>query len=162
MVHHTKVFWERRSGEQFTDLKYSRTHRWSFDGGVEIPASSSPSIVPLPYSDASSVDPEEAFTAALSSCHMLSFLSVAAARKFVVERYEDNAEYSMAKKRRRQDSSRKCHPQTGDRIQRPVNTLSGPDSRIARDGTLRMLPRKFGEIKNHYNSQEITGRVNHE
>ena len=97
MAHHTKVFWERRPGEQFTDLKYSRTHRWSFDGGVEIPASSSPSIVPLPYSDASSVDPEEAFTAALSSCHMLSFLSVAAARKFVVERYEDNAEYSMAK-----------------------------------------------------------------
>ena len=97
MVHPTKIFWERRPGEQFTDLKYSRAHKWSFDGGVEISASSSPSVVPLPYSEESAVDPEEAFTAALSSCHMLSFLSIAVAHNLVVDKYEDNAEYKMAK-----------------------------------------------------------------
>ncbi len=97
MKHSTKLLWERKSGEQFTDLKYSRAHKWSFDCGIQLPASSSPSVVPLPYSDESAVDPEEAFTAALSSCHMLSFLAVAARRKFVVDSYEDEAQYVMAR-----------------------------------------------------------------
>ncbi len=97
MKHSTKLLWERKSGEQFTDLKYSRAHKWSFDCGIQIAASSSPSVVPVPYSDESAVDPEEAFTAALSSCHMLSFLAVAARKEFVVDSYEDEAQYAMAR-----------------------------------------------------------------
>ena len=67
-----------RDGAAFTDSKYSRAHIWRFDGGVEVPASSSPLSVRLPYSREDAVDPEEAFVAALSSCHMLSFLTFAA------------------------------------------------------------------------------------
>jgi organic hydroperoxide reductase OsmC/OhrA len=84
------VTWQR-NGAIFTDNKYSRGHRWRFDGGIEIPGSSSPSVVPLPSSVAEAVDPEEALVASLSSCHMLSFLYVAAKQKFVVESYEDEA-----------------------------------------------------------------------
>ena len=80
-----------RDGAAFEDNRYSRGHVWTFDGGVEVPASASPSIVPLPLSRADAVDPEEAFVAALSSCHMLFFLSFAAKRGFVVDRYEDRA-----------------------------------------------------------------------
>ncbi|MGB7209602.1 MAG: OsmC family protein [Pyrinomonadaceae bacterium] len=68
-----------------------------FDGGTEVPASSSPHVVPLPYSTEAAVDPEEAFVASLSSCHMLWFLSLAAERELVVESYEDNAEGVMGK-----------------------------------------------------------------
>ena len=80
-----------RDGAPFTDLKYSRAHRWTFDGGVTVPASSSPHVVPLPMSRADAVDPEEAFVASLSSCHMLTFLWIAGRRGFVVERYHDEA-----------------------------------------------------------------------
>src|SRR4029453_12592233 len=71
--------------------------RWLFDGGIEIPASSSPHVVPLPLSVAAAVDPEEAFVASLSSCHMLSFLYVAAKRGFVVDGYRDEAFGVMGK-----------------------------------------------------------------
>jgi organic hydroperoxide reductase OsmC/OhrA len=64
---------------------------WSFDGGQSVPASASPHIVPLPYSAAENIDPEEAFVASLSSCHMLFFLSLAARRGFVVDEYKDEA-----------------------------------------------------------------------
>jgi len=90
------VSWER-NGATFTDNRYSRGHRWRFDGGVEVPASASPHVVPLPMSVAAAVDPEEAFVAALSSCHMLWFLSLAAKQGFVVERYLDEAVGIMAK-----------------------------------------------------------------
>ncbi|WP_444931908.1 OsmC family protein [Microbulbifer sp. SSSA002] len=84
------VVWKR--GEQiFTDNQYSRAHTWQFDGGASIPASSSPHVVPIPYSAVENVDPEEAFVAALSSCHMLFFLSIAAKRGFVVDEYCDEA-----------------------------------------------------------------------
>ena len=97
MSHYTAtVRWER-NGATFTDNRYSRAHRWGFDGGVEVPASASPTVVPLPMSVAAAVDPEEAFVAALSSCHMLWFLSLAAKRRFVVERYLDEAVGIMAK-----------------------------------------------------------------
>ena len=97
MAEHTaEIRWER--GEQsFLDNRYSRAHRWVFDGGLEVPASSSPHVVPLPWSDASAVDPEEAFVASLSSCHMLWFLSLAAKRGFQVDRYVDQAMGVMAK-----------------------------------------------------------------
>jgi organic hydroperoxide reductase OsmC/OhrA len=84
------VCWENRQ-EAFTDNHYSRGHTWSFDGGIEVPASASPQVVPVPYSNPACVDPEEAFVAALSSCHMLFFLSIAAKNQFIVERYKDRA-----------------------------------------------------------------------
>jgi len=84
------VRWERGAAP-FTDNKFSRAHTWAFDGGVEVPASSSPGIVPLPWSQAEAVDPEEAFVASLSSCHMLWFLSIAAGRRFCVDSYVDDA-----------------------------------------------------------------------
>ncbi|HET8625282.1 MAG TPA: OsmC family protein [Gemmatimonadales bacterium] len=90
------VEWERR-GAVFTDHRYSREHRWTFDEGMSVPASASPHIVPLPYSTAAAVDPEEAFVAALASCHMLFFLSLAAKQRFTVESYRDTATGMMGK-----------------------------------------------------------------
>lgn len=81
----------RRGGQPFTDQRYSRAHQWTFDGGLTVPASSSPLSVPLPMSDPSCVDPEEALVAAASSCHMLFFLSIAAQRGYVVDEYLDRA-----------------------------------------------------------------------
>ncbi len=90
------ILWERGAAEPFTDNRYGRGHSWSFDGGVSVRASSSPHVVPR-YSDPSGIDPEEAFVASLSSCHMLTFLYLVAKRGFVVNRYEDVAEGVMAK-----------------------------------------------------------------
>ena len=84
-----------RNGAKFTDNRYSRGHRWRFDGGVEIPASASPHVVPLPMSVQAAVDPEEALVASLSSCHMLFYLSIAAGRGYVIDRYRDEAEGQM-------------------------------------------------------------------
>jgi organic hydroperoxide reductase OsmC/OhrA len=89
--HTAQVSW-MRGGARFTDGRYSRGHVWRFDGGTEIAASSSPHSVPLPYSRAEAVDPEEAFVASVSSCHMLWFLSIAAKRGYTVEEYVDDAE----------------------------------------------------------------------
>ena len=86
-----KVAWKRQPEEAFTDNKYSRGHSWEFDGGAIVAASSAPSIVPLPYSVEANVDPEEAFIASLSSCHMLFFLAIAGKRGFVIDQYIDNA-----------------------------------------------------------------------
>lgn len=95
MSHHTAtVVWER-FGADFLDQRYSRAHRWTFDGGATVPASSSPHVVPIPMSDPLGVDPEEAFVAALSSCHMLFFLSFAAKAGFVVDQYLDEAVGTM-------------------------------------------------------------------
>jgi organic hydroperoxide reductase OsmC/OhrA len=90
----------KRDGSAFTDQRYSRGHSWSFDGGITVPASSSPLSVRLPYSVAEAVDPEEAFVAALSSCHMLTFLYVAAKQGFVVDEYADDAVGEMSKNER--------------------------------------------------------------
>src|SRR6476646_4814294 len=86
-----RVTWSRQNAEKFTDNRYSRAHEWSFDGGITVRASSSPSVVPLPLSAADAVDPEEALVASTSSCHMLYFLFFAAKRGLVVESYTDNA-----------------------------------------------------------------------
>jgi organic hydroperoxide reductase OsmC/OhrA len=85
-----RIAWQRE-GAAFTDQRYNRGHAWTFDGGVTVPASSSPQSVPPPYSVAAAVDPEEALVAATSSCHMLWFLAFAAKRGFVVDRYVDDA-----------------------------------------------------------------------
>lgn len=89
--------WQRGTLETFIDQRYSRRHTLRFDGGAVLAASSSPAVVPLPWSDAAAVDPEELFVAALASCHMLWFLSLAAAAGHVVDHYEDEAVGYMAR-----------------------------------------------------------------
>ena len=84
------VRWQR-GDQKFSDNRYSRAHEWEFDGGVVVPGSPSPHVVPEPLSDPSAVDPEEAFVAAISSCHMLTFLSIAAKRRHVIDSYIDRA-----------------------------------------------------------------------
>ncbi|CAH6782222.1 OsmC family protein [Vibrio alginolyticus] len=85
------IRWQKGEDEAFSDNQYSRGHTWEFDGGVIVPASSSPHVVPLPLSVEENVDPEEAFIAAIASCHMLTFLGIAAKRKYVIESYVDDA-----------------------------------------------------------------------
>jgi organic hydroperoxide reductase OsmC/OhrA len=97
MSEYTAVIAWERNGSAFTDNRYSRGHRWVFDGPLEVPASSSPNSVPVPLSVAAAVDPEEAFVASLASCHMLWFLHIAAKRGFVVESYRDEAVGRLAK-----------------------------------------------------------------
>ncbi len=93
------LIWTR--GEQvFVDNQYSRRHEITFDGGLTVPGSSSPWVVKLPYSDPSALDPEEAFVASLSSCHMLWFLSIAAGRGFCVDQYVDQAQGIMRRNAR--------------------------------------------------------------
>jgi len=91
-----RITWRRRDGERFLDSRYSRAHEWEFDGGVRVPASSAVSSVPLPFSRPENVDPEEAFVAAISSCHMLTFLHRAARAGYIVDAYEDLAVATMA------------------------------------------------------------------
>lgn len=91
-----ETLWERKDAN-FLDNRYSRRHLLRFDGGLEVPGSSSPTVVPLPMSDASALDPEEAFVSSLSSCHMLWFLTMAVKRKFRVDRYFDAATGVMEK-----------------------------------------------------------------
>ncbi|KAA2234114.1 OsmC family protein [Salinarimonas soli] len=89
--HRATIRWAREAGAVFTDSRYSRAHAWAFDGGITVPGSPSPHVVPLPFSREDAVDPEEAFVASAASCHMLTFLHVASKRRFVVDAYEDEA-----------------------------------------------------------------------
>lgn len=88
--HTARIYWDR-TGPEFLQGRYSREHVWEFDGGLTVAASSSPTVVRVPYSNPANVDPEEAFVASLSSCHMLTFLYVAAKAGFHVQSYEDRA-----------------------------------------------------------------------
>jgi len=90
------IKWQRASPD-FLKGRYSREHTWTFDGGATIPASPSPHVVPAPWSNPACVDPEEAFVAAISSCHMLTFLYLAARQGFQIDSYEDEAVGVMAK-----------------------------------------------------------------
>lgn len=94
-----RIEWTRDDGS-FRQGRYSRVHRWLFDGGITLTASASPQVVPLPYSSREAVDPEEALVAAASSCHMLTFVHLASRQGFVVERYDDEAEGFMEKNAR--------------------------------------------------------------
>ena len=94
--HQATIRWERTSVE-FLKGSYSRAHTWTFDGGITVPASPSPSVVPVPYSDPACVDPEEAFVASVSSCHMLTFLYLASRHGFQIDRYEDAAVGTMTR-----------------------------------------------------------------
>lgn len=95
-LHTARILWESNTAD-FTKNQYSRAHHWSFDGGQTVLASSSPHVVRVPFSDPAGIDPEEAMVAAISSCHMLTFLYLAAKAGFAIERYEDNAEGLMGK-----------------------------------------------------------------
>lgn len=97
--HKAIVSWQRTSPD-FLAGKYSREHTWTFDGGVVVPASSSPSVVPAAWSNPAHVDPEEAFVAAISSCHMLTFLFLASRAGFQVDSYRDEAVGAMTKNER--------------------------------------------------------------
>ena len=97
--HKASLRWTR-SGPDFIRGKYSREHTWTFDGGLTVPASPSPSVVPAPWSNTANVDPEEAFVASISSSHMLTFLWVASKEGFIAESYEDEAVGVMTKNER--------------------------------------------------------------
>jgi organic hydroperoxide reductase OsmC/OhrA len=88
--HRATIKWKAGEGD-FAKGRYSREHTWTFDGGTVVSASSSPSVVPTPMSNPTYVDPEEAFVASLSSCHMLTFLYAANRKGFVVSSYDDEA-----------------------------------------------------------------------
>lgn len=90
-VHRCTTTWALNGGD-FLGKKYSRVHSMAFEGGVTVPGSSSPTVVPVPWSSHEAVDPEAAFVAALSACHMLWFLDHAGRQGFVVETYRDAAE----------------------------------------------------------------------
>ncbi|MGH6658246.1 MAG: OsmC family protein [Sphingomicrobium sp.] len=91
------IRWSEKPGEDYAKGQYSRAHEWGFDGGAVVAASASPHIVPAPWSDAAGVDPEEAFVASLSSCHMLFLLDFAKRAGFAVESYVDEAEGELGK-----------------------------------------------------------------
>lgn len=84
--HKATISWSRGAPE-FSYETYTRDHSWRFDGGVQVAASAAPSYKGSP----ACVDPEEAFVAALSSCHMLTFLALAARKRFVIDGYDDEA-----------------------------------------------------------------------
>ena len=90
--------WSRGVDGDFAKGQYSRAHTWEFDGGVTVPASASPHIVPAPWSDAGGVDPEEAFIASLSSCHMLFFVDFARRDGWIVDDYVGEAEGVLEKR----------------------------------------------------------------
>ena len=85
------ITWTVKAGEDFLSGRYSRGHTLSFDGGTIVPASASPHIVGK-WAVEAAVDPEEMLVAALSNCHMLSFLHVARLAGFRVAAYRDHAE----------------------------------------------------------------------
>jgi organic hydroperoxide reductase OsmC/OhrA len=87
----------KRNGARFVDQKYQRIHTWTFENGLKLQAAASPHIVGASFTDTSVIDPEEAFTASVGSCHMLWFLSLAAGRGFVVNRYLDQSEGTLEK-----------------------------------------------------------------
>ena len=96
MAEHLATITWTRGTDDFLDKRYHRAHRWQFDGGATVAASSSPHVVPLPYSDAAAVDPEEAYVAALSSCHMLWFMDFASRAGYRLNSYTDAAVGTMA------------------------------------------------------------------
>ena len=97
--HKAKIQWTQLQGD-FLKGTYSREHTWTFDGGVTVPASSSPAAVRVPFSNPANVDPEEAFVASLSSCHMLTYLYIASRKGFEIVSYEDEAVGVMTKNER--------------------------------------------------------------
>jgi organic hydroperoxide reductase OsmC/OhrA len=100
MSQHKAIIDWKRSGPDFLKGRYSREHTWTFDGGLSVPASPSPAVVPVPWSNPAHVDPEEAFVASISSCHMLTWLFLAARAGYEIESYRDEAVGVLAKNER--------------------------------------------------------------
>jgi organic hydroperoxide reductase OsmC/OhrA len=100
MSEHKAVIRWQNTGTEFKKGRFSREHTWSFDGGLTVPASASPSVVREPFSNPAGVDPEEAFVASIASCHMLTFVYLAQRRGFEVMNYEDAAVGVMTKNER--------------------------------------------------------------
>ncbi len=119
MSDHTATVEWVRGGQPFSDNRYSRAHDWTFDGGAVVRGSSAPTSVAVPMSDPTAVDPEEALVAAVSSCHMLFFLALAAKAGFVIDRYRDAASGTLA----RDDRGRMSMTEI---VLRPAVTWSGP------------------------------------
>jgi organic hydroperoxide reductase OsmC/OhrA len=128
MSEHTAVVEWVRGDQPFSDHQYSRAHDWRFDGGALVKGSSAPTSVAPPLSDPTAVDPEEALVAALSSCHMLFFLALAAKAGFVVDRYRDAPVATLARDERGRMSITEV-------VLRPVIDWSGatPDSERLED-----------------------------
>ena len=125
--HKALIRWQLTApAADFSKGKYSREHTWTFDGGLTVPASPSPAVVPAPYSNPAHVDPEEAFVAALASCHMLTFLWLAGKAGFQADSYEDNAIGVMTKNERGVPwvSTVTLHPKiawSGDKLPAPAD-----------------------------------------
>ena len=96
-LHHATVSWTLAEGEDFARGRYSRVHTVAFEGGISLPGSASPAVVPAPWSSADAVDPEALFVAALSGCHMLTFLDIARRAGFRISAYSDHAEGVLAR-----------------------------------------------------------------
>lgn len=94
--HKATIHWTCTSPD-FLKGRYSREHTWAFDGGLTVPASPSPQVVPKPWSNPANVDPEEALVAAVSSCHMLTYLWLASKAGFQIDSYTDEAVGVMTK-----------------------------------------------------------------
>ena len=90
--HEATISWSR-GGRGFGYEEYPRDHTWTFAGGPEVPATAAPDY----KGSAARVDPEEAFVAAVASCHMLTFLAIASRKRLVVDRYDDAATGFMEK-----------------------------------------------------------------
>jgi organic hydroperoxide reductase OsmC/OhrA len=100
MSQHTASISWKDSSSEFMQGRFSRAHTWTFDGGLKVPASASPSVVRPPMSDPTAIDPEEAFVASISSCHMLTFLHRARLAGFQVSSYDDDAVGELTKNER--------------------------------------------------------------
>jgi organic hydroperoxide reductase OsmC/OhrA len=125
--HQAIIHWQRTAtSPDFLAGKYSRAHTWRFDGGLTVPASPSPAVVPAPWSNPAGVDPEEAFVASIASCHMLTYVYLACRAGFLVESYHDEAVGVMTKNERGVPwvSLVTLHPQiiySGDRLPTPAD-----------------------------------------
>ncbi|HUO82775.1 MAG TPA: OsmC family protein [Gammaproteobacteria bacterium] len=95
--HKATIEWQLNDGGDFLKSRFSREHTWTFDGGLSVPASATPAVVPPPLSNPAGVDPEEAFVASLASCHMLTFLFLASRSGFAVQSYRDDAVGTLSK-----------------------------------------------------------------
>lgn len=94
--HKATIEWRRR-GADFDYRTYSRSHTLAFEGGIQVPASAAPGNIPPTAKGAAGVDPEQAFVASISSCHMLWFLHLAWKAKLVVDHYVDHASGVLGK-----------------------------------------------------------------
>jgi organic hydroperoxide reductase OsmC/OhrA len=153
--HKAIIHWERRANDDFAKGKYSREHTWEFDGGFKVPASSSPSVVPTPWSNPANVDPEEAFVAAASSCHMLSFVWEAYRKGFVVESYHDEAIGQMSK-------NEKGKFWVSSITLNPKVTFSGPKiPTTAEEEELHHLAHQECYIANSIKTEVVVGTMAH-